>query len=114
MTRLQVCWRGSSCNLATHIPHLHVCCRESHISVAAHMQAQQRYRERRKQKFSEMEQSLHMLASQVEQMSNVQSQNSMLQVRSVHALSMPLFPCRVCPDRQLQPELAANKQQLAH
>lgn len=44
------------------------------------MQAQQRYRERRKQKFSEMEQSLHVLASQVEQMNSVQSQNSLLQV----------------------------------
>ena len=55
------------------------------------MQAQQRYRERRKQKFNEMEESLHVLASQVEQMSNVQSQNSLLQVRSIRALSMPLF-----------------------
>ena len=45
------------------------------------MQAQQRYRERRKQKFSEMEESLNVLASQVEQMSSVQSQNSLLQVR---------------------------------
>jgi hypothetical protein len=50
------------------------------------MQAQQRYRERRKQKFNEMEQSLHLLARQVEQMSTVQSQNSMLQVRSMYAL----------------------------
>ena len=44
------------------------------------VQAQQRYRERRKQKFSEMEDSLHALASQVDQMNSVQSQNSMLQV----------------------------------
>ena len=44
------------------------------------VQAQQRYRERRKAKFNEMEESLHALASQVEQMSNVQQQNSTLQV----------------------------------
>ena len=44
------------------------------------VQAQQRYRERRKAKFNEMEESLHALASQVEQMSNVQHQNSTLQV----------------------------------
>ena len=44
------------------------------------VQAQQRYRERRKAKFSEMEESLHALASQVEQMGNVQHQNSTLQV----------------------------------
>ena len=44
------------------------------------VQAQQRYRERRKAKFSEMEESLHALASQVEQMGNVQHQNNTLQV----------------------------------
>ena len=48
--------------------------------TAFSVQAQQRYRERRKQKFSEMEESLHVLASQVEQMNTVQTQNSMLQV----------------------------------
>ncbi len=48
--------------------------------TAFSVQAQQRYRERRKQKFSEMEESLHALASQVEQLNSVQSQNSMLQV----------------------------------
>jgi hypothetical protein len=81
------------------------------------MQAQQRYRERRKQKFSEMEQSLHRLASQVEQMSNVQSQNNMLQVHSVHALSMPLFQASPAESVQIGKfslKWAANKQQLAH
>lgn len=49
---------------------LHTCC----------LQAQQRYRERRKQKFQEMEQTLEQLSSQVEEMQSVKSTNNLLQV----------------------------------
>lgn len=44
------------------------------------LQAQQRYRERRKQKFQEMEQALEQLSSQVQDMHAVQSTNATLQV----------------------------------
>lgn len=47
------------------------------------MQAQQRYRERRKQKFQEMEQALEQLQSQVQDMHAVQSSNAALQVWSM-------------------------------
>ncbi len=53
---------------------------QSLLNSCGAVQAQQRYRERRKQKFNEMEESLHALESQVEQMNSVQSQNNMLQV----------------------------------
>ena len=42
-------------------------------------QAQQRYRERRKAKFAEMEQALAVLHAQVEQLQGVQSHNAHLQ-----------------------------------
>lgn len=49
------------------------------------VQAQQRYRERRKQKFQEMEQTLQSLSGQVEEMHAVQTANAMLQVSLLSA-----------------------------
>lgn len=76
------------------------------------VQAQQRYRERRKQKFSEMEESLNALASQVDQMNSVQSQNSLLQacrrpshthvmIRARHRPALHLFVSKACPEARV-------------
>ena len=61
------------------------------LSPCGDVQAQQRYRERRKQKFNEMEESLHALESQVEQMGSVQSQNNMLQVSKHYPNAQPMI-----------------------
>lgn len=48
---------------------------------AQNKQAQQRYRERRKQRFSEMEHAIDGLTAKVEQMQSVQAQNALLQAK---------------------------------
>ncbi len=71
------------------------------------MQAQQRYRERRKQKFQEMEQTLEQLSSQVQDMQAVQSTNAVLQVCLVRPILQRCSP--MCVHNLLPAEIQIEK-----